>query len=103
MARRKIKKRYTYAVIAVDGAVFTIIDGALHVLLMKMKKNPYTRAWALPGGLIRGDELPEDAAKRHVFEKTGIKNIDFEELHTFGKINRDPFGRVYESGARARA
>lgn len=92
--RLKVKKRYKYAVIATDVAVFTIIDNALNVLLMKMKKRPYEDAWALPGGLVRGDESLEDAAKRHLFEKAGVKNILLEQLHTFGRVDRDPFGRV---------
>lgn len=92
--RKKIKKRYRYAVIATDVAVFTTISDTLNVLLMKMKKMPYEKAWALPGGLVGGNESLEDAAKRHVREKADVKTILLEQLYAFGKVDRDPFGRV---------
>lgn len=91
---REIKKCYTYAVIATDTAVFTIIDDTLNVLLMKMKKRPYENAWALPGGLVGGNESLEDAAKRQLLEKADVKTISLEQLNAFGRIDRDPFGRV---------
>lgn len=89
-----VKQKYKFAVIAADVAVFTIIADALNVLLMKMQKKPYKKAWALPGGLIRGNESLEDAAKRQLLDKTGVRNLSLEQLYAFGNTNRDPFGRV---------
>lgn len=88
------EQKYTHVVVAVDVAIFTIIDQALQVLLIKLKKHPYEQAWALPGGLIRGDESLDDAAKRELNERTGLHGLYLEQLYTFGDIKRDPFGRV---------
>lgn len=93
MPRREIKK-YKFAVIAVDPVIFALIDGRLQVLLIKMKKAPFTDMWAAPGGLIKGNESLDEAVIRLVKEKTGIADTHFEQLYTFGDVKRDPFGRV---------
>jgi len=90
----KVKKKYKFTVVATDVVIFTVQDKQLKVLLIKMKKNPYLKHWAVPGGLVNPDESVDNAAKRHLFDKTGVKNIFLEQLCTFGKVNRDPFGRV---------
>ena len=36
----------------------------------------------------------ENAANRILHELTGLKNIYFEEIKTFGKVNRDPVERI---------
>lgn len=87
-------RKYQFAVIATDVAVFTVRDNKLQVLLMKMTKEPYTNNWAAPGGLVGASEAPETAARRHLKEKTGLANVYLEQLATFGEVNRDPFGRV---------
>lgn len=91
----KVKKKYQYAVIAADVVIFTIREQKLHILLIQMKKRPYTNDfWAAPGGLVLPNESVDSAARRHLFQKTGVKNVYLEQLCTFGKVNRDPFGRV---------
>lgn len=89
-----IKKKYKFAVIATDVVIFTVRDGCLQALLIKMKKRPFTDCWAAPGGLVKPEESVDEAAKRHLYMKTGVKNVYLEQLYTFGKVNRDPFGRV---------
>lgn len=92
---KKLYQKYKHAVIAVDPVIFALINGRLNVLLIKMKKAPYTNAWAAPGGLVKPDESLENAVWRLVSAKTGIKHeAHFEQLYTFGRVNRDPFGRV---------
>lgn len=87
-------KKYDHAVIATDVVIFTIEEGALKVLLIKMKKHPYEKCWALPGGLVHGNESLEESAMRQLKDKTGLANVYLEQLATFGKPGRDPFGRV---------
>ena len=87
-------QKYKYAVIATDVAIFSVHDDQLEVLLMKMKKAPYEKAWAIPGGLVEPKESVEQAARRHLHLKAGAKNIFLEQLYTFGEVDRDPFGRV---------
>ena len=50
---KNISKKYKYAVIAVDVVIFTIKEGKLQALLIKMKKKPYLRHWAAPGEIGR--------------------------------------------------
>lgn len=89
-----IKTKYKYAVIATDVVIFTVREGVLQILLMKMKKDPFIGMWALPGGLIQPDESVDAAAQRILQERTGMEGVYLEQLATFGKVDRDPFGRV---------
>lgn len=89
-----IERKYQFAVIATDVVIFTVKDGFLEVLLIEMKKKPYMGRWALPGGLVHPREPLDVAALRHLVLKTGIKSTYLEQLYTFGKVDRDPFGRV---------
>ena len=95
MAKKlNVAKKYEFTVVAVDVAIFTVEQGRLNVLLIKMQKEPYLRHWALPGGLVRPEEAVDDAVRRHLVKKTGVKDVYLEQLHTFGEPQRDPFGRV---------
>ena len=93
-AKINIRKRYKFAVIATDVVIFTVQEGRLKVLLIRMKKVPYEGFWACPGGLVKPDESVEAATKRHLFDKTGVRDVYLEQLYTFGEVDRDPFGRV---------
>jgi 8-oxo-dGTP diphosphatase len=83
-----------YPIVAVDVIIFTIKDNALKAILIKMKKKPYQKMWAFPGGRVGIKESLDDAARRELFEKTGVKNIYLEQLYAFGAVRRDPFDRV---------
>lgn len=91
---RTIIPKYKFAVIATDVVIFTIKDEKLQVLLIKMKKDPFTNQWACPGGLVSPNESVDACAKRQLKTKAGLKNVYLEQLYTFGRVNRDPFGRV---------
>lgn len=80
--------------VATDVVIFTVKESELQVLLIKMKKHPFEKCWALPGGLIEGDESVDAAAQRQLVLKTGIQKSYLEQLATFGRVDRDPFGRV---------
>jgi 8-oxo-dGTP diphosphatase len=79
--------------IAVDNAIFTIIDQKLNVLLIEMKEK-FEGSWALPGGLLENDETLDDAAARYLSMQTNIQNIFLEQLYTFSDPNRDSLQRV---------
>jgi 8-oxo-dGTP diphosphatase len=89
-----ISPKYKHAVIATDVVIFTVQDDELKVLLIKMKKHPFTGMWAVPGGLVKGAENIDDAASRILQAETGVKDVYLEQLYTFGRVDRDPFGRV---------
>lgn len=44
--------------------------------------------YALPGGFVRKSENLEDAVKRGLFERTGLKEIYLKQFHTFGDSSR---------------
>jgi 8-oxo-dGTP diphosphatase len=79
---------------AVDIVIFTVADGVLKFILIEMKKKPFTGMWAFPGGLIGEEESLDNAARRELGEKTGVKNVYLEQLYTFSDPKRDPNGRV---------
>lgn len=80
--------------IAVDSVIFTIKDGKLMVLLIKMKKKQYSGTWAFPGGLIEQNETTEHAARRILKEQTGVTDVYLEQLGTFDDPKRDKAARV---------
>jgi 8-oxo-dGTP diphosphatase len=87
-------KKYKFAVIASDIVIFTLEASRLKVLLIEMKKSPFEGHWAVPGGLVKADESVDHAVNRLLLTKAGIREIYMEQLYTFGRIDRDPFGRV---------
>ena len=90
----KVSQKYKFAVIATDVVIFTIKDNKLQVALIEMKKQPFSGNWAIPGGIIKPNESVDAAAKRHLNDKAGVKDVYLEQLYTFGRVDRDPFGRV---------
>lgn len=81
-------------VVAVDTVIFTVKDGELCVLLIQMKKTPYTGLWAFPGGRVENNETTEHTALRILKEQTGISKVYLEQLKTFDEIERDQLERV---------
>ena len=88
--------RFDPFAVTVDIAIFTLIDGALAVLLVERGVHPYRGAWALPGGFVRADETIDEAAQRELAEETGIARFPghLEQLATYGAVDRDPRMRV---------
>ncbi len=80
--------------VSVTVLIFSIKNNALEVVLVQRTRDPFKKFWSIPGDLVYIDESLENAAKRVLYEKTGLKDIQLEQLSTFGKIHRDPRGRV---------
>jgi 8-oxo-dGTP diphosphatase len=80
--------------VAADVAVFAFQDGAMNVLLVRRRYEPYQSYWALPGGLLEPSETLEEAAERELREETGVTDTWIEQLATFSEVDRDPRGRV---------
>ena len=86
--------KYEKPAVTADMAIFSIIDNDLKILLVKRNVPPFRDMWALPGGFVDVNESLEDAAKRELFEETGVKDVYLEQLYSFGDPKRDPRGRV---------
>jgi 8-oxo-dGTP diphosphatase len=82
------------AAVAVDCVVFGVAEQSLKVLLVERGVEPFSGAWALPGGFVRDGESLEQAARRELKEETGLDQLYLEQLYTFGEPTRDPRGRV---------
>ncbi len=84
--------------VTVDVVVFTIVDDVLQVVLVRRGEPPFKDRWALPGGFVRPDEAPREAARRELAEETevklGLEPDKLEQLRTYGEPDRDPRMRV---------
>lgn len=82
---------YPSFAVTVDVAILTMLDGRLHVLLVRRHADPYADAWALPGGFKRADETLDEAAARELREETGVvapKHL--AQFGAYGDPGRDP-------------
>lgn len=78
--------------LTVDIVVVAVVEGQHKVLLIRRKNPPFEGRWALPGGFVDPYEPLEDAARRELFEETGVRPARLDQLHTFGDPGRDPRG-----------
>ncbi len=88
------KSKFGEISVAVDLLTFTIEDNNLKVLMIERDEDPYKGKLALPGVFVREDETLDGAAIRGIREETGLEGIYFEQLYTFGDIDRDPRKRI---------
>lgn len=87
-------EKYEHPAVTVDIVIFTLHGDELKVLLIKRRYPPFEGVWAIPGGFVNIDEGLEKAARRELFEETGVEDIYLEQLYTFGDPGRDPRMRV---------
>lgn len=88
--------KYKKPSVTVDIIICTILNGKLHVLLIKRRDPPFRGRWAIPGGFLQveANETLETAAARELKEETNLENIFIEQLKTYGDPGRDPRTRV---------
>lgn len=91
-------KLYKNIGIHVITVIFTIENGMIKVLLVKRKNEPFKGEWILTGGALYNNERLEDGAKREIFEKTGIKDINIYQFKLFDEIKRSPLLRMVAVG-----
>jgi len=82
------------AFVSVDIIVFGFEDNKLKLLIGKRQMDPGRGEWSLYGGFVGAKESVDEAARRVLFELTGLKNLYMKQVHTFGAIDRDPGERV---------
>ncbi len=75
--------------IHVISAIFTVDGNCTKVLLVKRKNEPYKGKWALVGGALYNNEYLEDGARREIFEKTGIKDVNLYQYGVFDELRKN--------------
>jgi 8-oxo-dGTP diphosphatase len=90
---QKFTYDYPRPAVTVD-LVIVSEDEDPRTLLIRRKHDPFAGMWALPGGFVEMHESLDAAARRELYEETGIKVEQLEQLHTFGDPERDPRGRT---------
>ena len=86
---------YFKAAVSVDNVVFGFDNEELKILLIYRGAEPYKNYWALPGDLINLDSDLDNSAVNVLKSLTGLNDIYMEQIRTFGRVDRHPFGRVY--------
>ena len=80
--------------VAVDLLTFTVEDDCLKILMVRRGEHPFAGCLALPGVFVGRGETLDEAAMRGVLEETGLSGIYYEQLYTWGDLERDPRTRV---------
>lgn len=79
---------------SVDPVIFSFQDDELKVLLVKRSSDPYKGYWGLPGGRV--DQVNCNdlsvALSTKLEQKTGLRDVFFEQLATYGGSEMDPRG-----------
>lgn len=86
--------KYQRPALATDCVVMGFDGNALQLLLVQREKTPFEKNWALPGGFVQIDETTEEAARKVLLEKAGLKHVFVEQLYTFCEVERDPRERI---------
>jgi 8-oxo-dGTP diphosphatase len=77
--------------VTVDVVVLTMLEGTLHVLLVRRGEAPFKGMWAIPGGFKRPSETLDEAAKRELVEETGVDAASLlTQFGAYGDPERDP-------------
>lgn len=84
----------TRILIALDCIIFGFDGEALKLLLIKRNFEPEHGKWSLMGGFLNENENLDEAARRILYNLTGLNNNYLEQLRAFGAVDRDPVERT---------
>ncbi len=66
------------------------------ILLIKRGRGVGTGSWSIPGGRVEFGETLEDAARRELFEETGLRAPEFEALGHVERIGPEWHYVIYD-------
>jgi len=83
-----IKERYAARVFLINAKNEILLlhfNASLSVINQKdLQCSPHSSAhWVTPGGQMEGNETPQQAARRELYEETGIEDAEFVETPVF--------------------
>jgi len=88
---RKPPTEFTRPTHVTLAAVLQVRDGVLQVLLWQRARDPFKKAWALPGGVLAADETLEASIRRHLATKVDLAEVaHLEQVSTYGDPGRNP-------------
>jgi 8-oxo-dGTP diphosphatase len=87
-------KDYFNIALSVDCVIFSYQEKALKVLLIESDLKEFEGLHSLLGDLVKPGEDLDEAPYRVLQERTGLKDVYLEQVHTFGNVQRHPSGRV---------
>ncbi|OZA65624.1 MAG: DNA mismatch repair protein MutT [Sphingobacteriia bacterium 39-39-8] len=87
-------QKQTRFLVAVDCIIFGFDGTELKLLLVQRELEPEKGKWSLIGSFIREEEDIEKGANRILNQMTGLEGVYLEQLHAFGKPDRDPIERT---------
>lgn len=91
---KKTHQSYFNIAVSVDCVIFGYDNHELYVLLMQSDLEEFQGLNSLLGDLVKPNEDLTEASFRILWERTGLQHVYLEQVHTFGKVNRHPSGRV---------
>lgn len=91
---KKTHLSYFNIAVSVDCVIFGYDNHELYVLLMQSDLEEFQGLNSLLGDLVKPNEDLTEASFRILWERTGLQHVYLEQVHTFGKVNRHPSGRV---------
>lgn len=81
-------------IVSVDCVIFGLSNGRLNLLLTRRAFEPEKGRWSLMGGFVKNNESVDAAARRVLYNLTGLDNVYMQQVGTFGQVDRDPGARV---------
>jgi ADP-ribose pyrophosphatase YjhB (NUDIX family) len=73
------------------AVVLGVRDGRLQALLWQRAREPFSGAWALPGGYLQPSETLEQSIRRHLAAKVDVRELaHLEQLETRSDPDRNP-------------
>jgi len=70
------------------NVIFSVQDGVNKVLLTRKQDEPYKGRWLLIGGGVYNNEEIIDGAKRELFEKSGLSDVELELAAIYSNPDR---------------
>lgn len=87
-------QEYFNIAVSVDCVILGYEDKELKVLLIQSDLEEFSGMNSLLGDLVRPDEDLDAASYRVLKERTDLDDVFLQQVHTFGRIDRHPSGRV---------